>query len=52
MSQVFFDDLGIPPRLLILFLVHPRTVKRIQEFGLDTRLAALPGLRVLYERPI
>ncbi|MBN1179248.1 MAG: UDP-N-acetylglucosamine 2-epimerase (non-hydrolyzing) [Anaerolineae bacterium] len=42
------DALGeIQTRLPILFPAHPRTVKRVQEFGFEARLAALPGLRVV-----
>jgi UDP-N-acetylglucosamine 2-epimerase (non-hydrolysing) len=33
-------------RLPILFPAHPRTVERIQEFGFEGRLAAMPNLRV------
>ena len=36
----------IQARLPILFPAHPRTVERIQEFGLEGRPAAMPGLRV------
>lgn len=31
----------------ILFPAHPRTVKRLAEFGLDRRLAEAPGLRII-----
>jgi UDP-N-acetylglucosamine 2-epimerase (non-hydrolysing) len=37
----------IQARLPILFPAHPRTVKRIAEFGLKDRLAAMPDLQVL-----
>ena len=33
-------------RLPILFPAHPRTVKRVQEFGFEGRLAGMPDLRV------
>jgi UDP-N-acetylglucosamine 2-epimerase (non-hydrolysing) len=33
--------------LPILFPAHPRTMKRIQEFGFEERLAAMPGLRLV-----
>lgn len=33
--------------LPILFPAHPRTVKRLAEFGLDPRLADAPGLRLI-----
>ena len=36
----------IQARLPVLFPSHPRTSKRIAEFGLQDRLAAMPGLRV------
>jgi len=36
----------IQARLPILFPAHPRTVKRVQEFGFEGRLAAMPGLRL------
>ena len=36
----------IQARLLIIFSVHPRTMKRIQEFGFEERLAAMPDLQV------
>lgn len=36
----------IQTRLPIIFPTHPRTVKRIREFGFDGRLAAMPDLRV------
>jgi UDP-N-acetylglucosamine 2-epimerase (non-hydrolysing) len=36
----------IQARLPILFPAHPRTVKRIAEFGFDDRLAAMPDLRI------
>ena len=36
----------IQVRLPILFPAHPRTVERIQEFGFDESLAAMPSLRV------
>jgi UDP-N-acetylglucosamine 2-epimerase (non-hydrolysing) len=36
----------IQVRLPILFPAHPRTVKRINEFGFEGRLAAMPGLRM------
>ena len=36
----------IQARLPILFPAHPRTVKRVQEFGFEERLAAMPDLRV------
>jgi len=36
----------IQSRLPILFPAHPRTVKRIEKFGFDDRLAAMPDLRV------
>jgi UDP-N-acetylglucosamine 2-epimerase (non-hydrolysing) len=36
----------IQARLPILFPAHPRTVRRVREFGLEGRLAAMPNLRV------
>ena len=36
----------IQARLPIIFPAHPRTVKKIQEFGFEERLAAMPDLRV------
>lgn len=36
-------DLGLP----LLFFVHPRTEKRLTEFGLDEWVAGLPGVRRL-----
>ena len=36
----------IQTRLPILFPAHPRTIKRIAEFGFEERLAAMPDLRV------
>jgi UDP-N-acetylglucosamine 2-epimerase (non-hydrolysing) len=36
----------IQARLPILFPAHPRTVKRIEEFGFEGRLMIMPGLRV------
>jgi len=36
----------IQARLPIIFPAHPRTVKRVQEFGLEGKLAAMPNLRV------
>ena len=36
----------IQVRLPIIFPAHPRTVKRVQEFGFGGRLAAMPDLRV------
>ena len=36
----------IQARLPIIFPAHPRTVKRIQEFGLEEKLAAMLDLRV------
>jgi len=36
----------IQARLPIIFPAHPRTVKKIQEFGFEGRLAAMPDLRV------
>src|SRR5207245_1082081 len=35
------DEAGLP----IVFPIHPRTAKRLQEFGLEKRAAALPSLR-------
>ena len=37
----------IQTRLPILFSVHPRTLKRLVEFGLAQRLKAIPGIRLL-----
>jgi UDP-N-acetylglucosamine 2-epimerase (non-hydrolysing) len=37
----------IQGRLPILFPAHPRTVKRISEFGFSERLAAMPDLRIV-----
>lgn len=39
--------LKIQADLPVLFPAHPRTVKRIQEFGLENRLAAMPDLHVM-----
>jgi UDP-N-acetylglucosamine 2-epimerase (non-hydrolysing) len=36
----------IQARLPILFPAHPRTVRRVREFGFEARLAAMPYLRV------
>jgi UDP-N-acetylglucosamine 2-epimerase (non-hydrolysing) len=36
----------IQARLPIRFPAHPRTVKRVQEFGFEDRLAAMPDLRI------
>jgi UDP-N-acetylglucosamine 2-epimerase (non-hydrolysing) len=36
----------IQASLPILFPAHPRTMERIQEFGFEGRLAAMPNLRV------
>jgi UDP-N-acetylglucosamine 2-epimerase (non-hydrolysing) len=33
------------PRTPIIFAVHPRTVTRFEAFGLEERVAAIPGLR-------
>ncbi|MGI0149824.1 MAG: non-hydrolyzing UDP-N-acetylglucosamine 2-epimerase, partial [Thermoplasmata archaeon] len=35
------DEAGLP----ILFPIHPRTAKRLREFGLEKKAAALPALR-------
>src|SRR5438132_9085146 len=35
------DEAGLP----IVFPIHPRTAKRLQEFGLEKQAAALPSLR-------
>src|SRR5204862_430012 len=35
------EEAGLP----IVFPIHPRTAKRLQEFGLEKRAAALPSLR-------
>src|SRR5438132_6199567 len=35
------DEAGLP----IVFPIHPRTAKRLQEFGLEKRAAALPSLQ-------
>src|SRR5947208_16295985 len=40
-SQEPADEAGLP----IVFPIHPRTAKRLQEFGLEKRPAALPSLR-------
>jgi len=35
------QESGLP----IVFPIHPRTAKRLKEFGLETRAAGIPGLR-------
>lgn len=42
LDALFEIQAGLP----VLFPAHPRTVKRIQEFGLDSRLAKMPDLQV------
>lgn len=37
----------IQAQLPLLFVAHPRTMKRLKEFGLDSRVAAMPALRVI-----
>jgi UDP-N-acetylglucosamine 2-epimerase (non-hydrolysing) len=37
----------IQVRLPILFPAHPCTVKRVQEFGFEERLAAMPNLQLM-----
>lgn len=37
----------IQQQLPILFPVHPRTMQRLHDFGLDNQLAAAPGLQLL-----
>jgi len=37
----------IQARLPILFPAHPRTMKRVREFGFEGKLAAMPDLRVM-----
>jgi UDP-N-acetylglucosamine 2-epimerase (non-hydrolysing) len=36
----------IQTHLPIIFPAHPRTVKRVQEFGFENKLAAMPDLRI------
>jgi len=38
---------AIQARLPILFPAHPRTMKRVWEFGFERRLAAMPDLQVI-----
>jgi UDP-N-acetylglucosamine 2-epimerase (non-hydrolysing) len=37
----------IQDRLPVLFPAHPRTVRRVWEFGFEGKLAAMPDLRVM-----